>query len=427
MRRPALLLSILCAGCGSIAYTSPDEPLIEAESYGSEVAITLAIFYEELAPYGEWIDHPALGRVFVPYDPDYRPFRNGHWVESEDGLVWVSYDAIGWAVCHYGAWTVLDDERWAWVPGTEWSPAPVEWRRSETYVGWAPIMTGTQAPIDAAWAFVDVAFLLAQSLSELFVPSYRVHEVYATCAPFEGARPSSRWMRARGVRGMRARLPSARAIRVGPPSARGRPAVAATPGRRPTRVIRAEPGRRGPRGAATPGPGRDVGESGRPLLRASGPEPAELAVPARELRGPRPVPRVPPPRVAPEARTVPERVDMPSPRTRPVFRPDPVERPEPVRPILDDVRVDRTSPPPRSTFTPAPQVVRPPQPRLVRPEPVRPEPVRIQPPGRAPRPAEARADPPRVETRRVERPRVEAPRPQPRPAVPRRAPVIRMR
>ncbi len=39
----------------------------------------------------------------------------------------------------YGRWTRLRGIGWVWVPGQQWAPAWVSWRKSNDYVGWAPL------------------------------------------------------------------------------------------------------------------------------------------------------------------------------------------------------------------------------------------------------------------------------------------------
>ena len=46
---------------------------------------------------------------------------------------------MGWVAFHYGRWINTDAYGWAWVPGNEWGPAWVDWRRSDEYAGWAPL------------------------------------------------------------------------------------------------------------------------------------------------------------------------------------------------------------------------------------------------------------------------------------------------
>ncbi|HJL16639.1 MAG TPA: hypothetical protein RMH99_13330 [Sandaracinaceae bacterium LLY-WYZ-13_1] len=101
----------------------------------------------------------------------------------------MSYDAIGWAVCHYGEWVVLDDGRWAWVPGTEWAPAWVDWRRSERYVGWAPRVRG-DVDVAERWVFVEVAALLVDFVGAAMLPPPRVPGVLADRAPRAARRPA---------------------------------------------------------------------------------------------------------------------------------------------------------------------------------------------------------------------------------------------
>src|SRR5262249_17293135 len=45
----------------------------------------------------------------------------------------------GWIVYHYGRWVWDDGLGWVWVPGRQWAPAWVDWRRSSRHIGWAPL------------------------------------------------------------------------------------------------------------------------------------------------------------------------------------------------------------------------------------------------------------------------------------------------
>ncbi|MEY2485776.1 MAG: hypothetical protein QOH39_1424 [Verrucomicrobiota bacterium] len=100
-------------------------------------------FYTKLEPYGDWIDTSDYGYVFQPRESagsrNWRPYLNGHWVYSDVGWTWVSEEPFGWATYHYGRWTRLRNVGWIWVPGDEWAPAWVSWRKSNDYVGWAPL------------------------------------------------------------------------------------------------------------------------------------------------------------------------------------------------------------------------------------------------------------------------------------------------
>jgi hypothetical protein len=93
-----------------------------------------------LAQYGTWIDMEPYGSVWVPsVSPDWRPFTYGHWVWSDAGWAWVSYEPYGWLVYHYGNWGFAPDIGWFWIEGSEWSPAPVRWLDYDGYCSWAPL------------------------------------------------------------------------------------------------------------------------------------------------------------------------------------------------------------------------------------------------------------------------------------------------
>ena len=100
-------------------------------------------FYRKLDPYGDWIETSTYGYVFQPRvasrDANWRPYTDGHWVYTDAGWTWISAEPFGWATCHYGRWTHLRGAGWVWVPGNEWAPAWVSWRRGNDFVGWAPL------------------------------------------------------------------------------------------------------------------------------------------------------------------------------------------------------------------------------------------------------------------------------------------------
>ena len=99
--------------------------------YDQDREVSYQDFYDELSPYGHWVDYPGQGYVWVPdAGADFRPYStNGHWVWSDNyEWVWVSDYDWGWAPFHYGRWDNDPTYGWYWVPGYEWSPAWVAWR-----------------------------------------------------------------------------------------------------------------------------------------------------------------------------------------------------------------------------------------------------------------------------------------------------------
>ncbi len=98
-------------------------------------------FYDQLSPYGSWINYPGYGYVWMPNaGPDFRPYStNGNWIYTDAGWTWSSNYSWGWAPFHYGRWFYEGGYGWMWMPGNEWAPAWVSWRGSGDYYGWAPM------------------------------------------------------------------------------------------------------------------------------------------------------------------------------------------------------------------------------------------------------------------------------------------------
>jgi hypothetical protein len=106
--------------------------------------VSFQVFYDELGPYGQWVEDPAYGYIWFPdVGSDFMPYStNGYWIWTDYGWTWASYYNWGWAPFHYGRWNYVDYYGWTWVPGEEWGPAWVAWRDSPGYYGWAPLTPG---------------------------------------------------------------------------------------------------------------------------------------------------------------------------------------------------------------------------------------------------------------------------------------------
>ncbi|MDB5282337.1 MAG: hypothetical protein JWO06_1412 [Bacteroidota bacterium] len=92
-------------------------------------APTYQTFYDQLSPYGSWVNDPTYGYMWVPtQEAGFSPYMsNGHWINSEYGWTWVSDYDWGWAPFHYGRWHYGDGYGWMWAPGYDWAPAWVTW------------------------------------------------------------------------------------------------------------------------------------------------------------------------------------------------------------------------------------------------------------------------------------------------------------
>lgn len=125
------------------AATLPAPP-IAYEPPVMEQPENVSYFYDELAPYGNWVEINGYGRCWRPtiavWNSGWRPYGDGgHWLWSNCGWYWYSDYSWGWAPFHYGRWSCPDGIGWVWVPGTCWGPAWVSWRYSSAYCGWAPL------------------------------------------------------------------------------------------------------------------------------------------------------------------------------------------------------------------------------------------------------------------------------------------------
>ena len=126
-------------GPGSQPGYGYDDPYARYE--GPSPRVEVGFFYDELSPYGDWVRTRDYGWAWFPRDmhPEWRPYSDGRWINSDYGWTWASYEPFGWATYHYGRWTWDPRFGWLWVPGTVWGPAWVSWQYGGGYVGWAPL------------------------------------------------------------------------------------------------------------------------------------------------------------------------------------------------------------------------------------------------------------------------------------------------
>jgi hypothetical protein len=104
------------------------------ESKAPQYVSTFMTGYEELDPYGQWIQEPEYGALWMPthVSADWVPYRYGHWSYVRPwGWTWIDDQRWGYAPFHYGRWVHVRN-RWCWYPGERiarpaWAPALVAW------------------------------------------------------------------------------------------------------------------------------------------------------------------------------------------------------------------------------------------------------------------------------------------------------------
>jgi hypothetical protein len=176
----------------------PQRPAAGAASY----------FYDDLAPYGDWVENSDSNWAWKPTVqqavPNWQPYRDdGQWEYSDAGWYWQSSYPWGWAAFHYGGWYNDPTHGWLWQPGNTWAPAWVVWRKTPSHYGWAPLPPGVS--FNAAFAvqpnnymdygltpssytFVPVTHFLSHNLTKFAAPASKSASLLANSVPASKAR-----------------------------------------------------------------------------------------------------------------------------------------------------------------------------------------------------------------------------------------------
>ena len=186
-----------------------------ADSYEDNDPSAVTDFHSTLDPYGQWVEDPTYGTVWVPNSQtvgsDFTPYGTaGHWAYDNDDYVWVSDYPWGWAPFHYGRWVTTDAGGWAWIPGRTYRGAWVTWGADEGYgyAGWYPagpsfvwrggVAVGFTAVVAPHWSYVARGDLFAPSIHERLVTGSAAVSISAHVRPLNvgggvsaGPRPSN--------------------------------------------------------------------------------------------------------------------------------------------------------------------------------------------------------------------------------------------
>ncbi len=129
-----------------------------------------------------WKPFPTLAVTSTVPDatPEYVPYSNGQWVNSDAGWYFKAPTPVEEAVSHYGRW-VNSDGIWLWVPGRVWSPAWVDWKQNDEFVSWAPLPPSSYIinniitpPVidDNNYVIVDRKYFLEPKIYTYYNPYY---------------------------------------------------------------------------------------------------------------------------------------------------------------------------------------------------------------------------------------------------------------
>jgi hypothetical protein len=168
-RKLAIIFSLLIA---SMAYAGN---VTAQQNY-----VSFDVFYDQLSPYGQWVDYPNYGYVWIPdAGSEFVPYSTrGRWIMTDYGWTWFSDYNWGWAPFHYGRWDFDNFYGWFWVPDGEWGPAWVNWRSAEGYYGWAPMEPGISLSVSFGrdydrqndhWIFVRDRYIGNSNMNRYYV------------------------------------------------------------------------------------------------------------------------------------------------------------------------------------------------------------------------------------------------------------------
>jgi hypothetical protein len=183
---------VLALATACLVYVPYDEqggpgPRSEGDYRPGGASMDVSYFYDALSPYGDWVDYPSYGYVWIPRHMGFgwRPYTHGRWVWTNYGWTWISSYEWGWAPFHYGRWGFDRGLGWFWVPDNVWGPAWVTWRYGDFYCGWAPLPPGVAFSAqygigsgmydvpDYAWIFIDGRYFLDERLDRWVLPYER--------------------------------------------------------------------------------------------------------------------------------------------------------------------------------------------------------------------------------------------------------------
>ena len=147
---------------------------------GFSTNINFNTFYDQLSPYGQWLNVPRFGRVWSYNEPGFRPYAtNGQWEDTDQGWYWNSNYEWGAIPFHYGRWELDPYYGWIWIPGYDYAPAWVVWSQTSDCYGWAPLGFGLDINVSFGripsnrWMYAPVANITRPRIDRYCIPYER--------------------------------------------------------------------------------------------------------------------------------------------------------------------------------------------------------------------------------------------------------------
>lgn len=127
--------------------------------------------------------------------PEYRPYYNGQWLNTDNGWYFNAPTPEEEIVHHYGRWNHNPALGWVWVPGRVWSPAWVDWKVNDSYVAWTPVPAGVyiqneviEVPVipEEKYAVVEKRYFVKPMIYEYIFPVVQTVIIYPDLRPVSG-------------------------------------------------------------------------------------------------------------------------------------------------------------------------------------------------------------------------------------------------
>jgi len=163
---------------GYTNYNQQPGPNVTYQQPAGQQPVGFNDFYNQLSPYGTWVNIAPYGQVWIANVPNFQPYStNGYWNYTTYGWTWVSNYPWGWAPFHYGRWSFNNRYGWYWVPGYVWGPAWVAWSSSADMYGWAPLMPGMNFGVSISlnlfpsryWTFMQGRYMGMNNIGNYYV------------------------------------------------------------------------------------------------------------------------------------------------------------------------------------------------------------------------------------------------------------------